>query len=513
MRFHKLTARALAISLLLTFNHCHSQVEQTAGDGQARGHDRRPAYAGKFYPADSTELMAQLKALFSAAKPRAYSNVHALLVPHAGYVFSGEVAASAYNQLDPAVKYDNVFILASSHRTIFSGTSIYSEGNYLTPLGPVRVNTELARSLASSDKILGFGSQAHTDEHSLEVQLPFLQYVLKNDLRIVPIIIATQDPADCRKIAACLKPYFNGKNIFVISTDFSHYPSYDDAVRTDKTTADAILSNSPSTLLETIDRQEKQGIKNLETCLCGWSSVLTLLHMTEGDEGIKYSLVEYKNSGDNAQYGDREAVVGYNAIVVTGPGQTDNQDSGYNLTEDDKASLLGLARRTILRYLLKGEIPRPDPAEFSASASEKCGAFVTLNKEGNLRGCIGRFTSDQPLYEVVQQMAIASATQDSRFLPVTKEELGDLEIEISVLTPMRKITSLDEIVLGKHGIYIKKGSQSGTFLPQVAKETGWSKEEFLGHCARDKAGIGWDGWKKAEIFIYEAEVFSEKEFR
>ena len=146
---------------------------------------------------------------------------------------------------------------------------------------------------------------------------------------------------------------------------------------------------------------------------------------------------------------------------------------------------------------------------YAPALQKKAGAFVTLHTSGKLRGCIGRFDVDEPLYKIVQEMAIASATRDYRFAPVTAAELSEINIEISVLTPLRKIQSIDEIVLGKHGIYIKKGMQSGTFLPQVATDTKWSLEEFLGHCARDKAGIGWDGWKDAEIFIYEAIVFSE----
>jgi AmmeMemoRadiSam system protein A len=152
-----------------------------------------------------------------------------------------------------------------------------------------------------------------------------------------------------------------------------------------------------------------------------------------------------------------------------------------------------------------------DATPLSIGAKTNCGAFVTLLKNGELRGCIGRFDSSEPLYRVVQHMAIAAATEDNRFPQVSRDEIGSLEIEISALTPMRKISSADEIELGRHGIYIKKGNRSGTFLPQVAIETGWTKDDFLGHCARDKAGLGWDGWKDAEIYVYEANVFSEKE--
>jgi len=137
------------------------------------------------------------------------------------------------------------------------------------------------------------------------------------------------------------------------------------------------------------------------------------------------------------------------------------------------------------------------------------GAFVSLKKKGKLRGCIGTFKPDAPLYNLIQTMTIASATEDTRFLPVQANELKDIDIEISVLTPMKRINDVSKIVLGKHGIYIKKDGRSGTFLPQVATETGWTLEEFLGHCARDKAGIGWDGWKNAEVYTYEAIVFKE----
>ena len=158
---------------------------------------------------------------------------------------------------------------------------------------------------------------------------------------------------------------------------------------------------------------------------------------------------------------------------------------------------------------MERKVPDVDVSKLSDNVKTNCGVFVTLHKHGELRGCIGRFEPTEPLYKVVQQMAVAASTEDYRFQPVESNEIKDLDLEISVLTPMRKINSIDEIVLGKHGIYIKKGTRGGTFLPQVAKETGWTKEEFLGHCAQDKAGIGWDGWKTADIFIYEALVFSE----
>ncbi|MDK2978619.1 MAG: hypothetical protein PWP52_1333, partial [Bacteroidales bacterium] len=176
-----------------------------------------------------------------------------------------------------------------------------------------------------------------------------------------------------------------------------------------------------------------------------------------------------------------------------------------------KANLLKIARKTITEYLESGKIPDVDKNAITPAMQEHCGAFVTLHLDGALRGCIGRFSANEPLYKVVQEMAVSAATKDPRFPAVKPDEMDKIDLEISVLTPLQKIESIDEIEMGRHGIYIKKGFATGTFLPQVAQETGWAKEEFLGHCARDKAGLGWDGWKEAEIFIYEALVFSEKE--
>jgi AmmeMemoRadiSam system protein B/AmmeMemoRadiSam system protein A len=474
---------------------------------------REPVVAGQFYPGKPDELRADLSRIFAVAERKiTEKNVRAVIAPHAGYVFSGEVAASSFNQLETNKKYKTIFIIGSSHRTAFDGASIYNLGNYKTPLGIVPVDIDLASQLIAGHKCFNTRTDAHLYEHSLEVQIPFLQYRLKNEFKIIPVVIGTQNPQTCRQIADALKPYFTDENLFVISTDFSHYPSYENASIVDKLTAEAILSNHPQELIQTLDANESKGIDNLATSLCGWTSVLTLMYITEKMEGIRYIPVVYKNSGDAKGYGDKSRVVGYHSIVVTnentGNLSADESASSF-LSPGDKRELLSLARKTIETYLNKGETMKPRTDEYTEALKTPAGAFVTLHEEGKLRGCIGRFEPTIPLFEVVQEMAIASATRDSRFMPVTSQELSQIHIEISVLTPLKKIQSIDEIELGKHGIYIKKGFHSGTFLPQVASDTKWSLEEFLGHCARDKAGIGWDGWKDAELFVYEAIIFSE----
>lgn len=491
------TSLFICCSLLVACS-CKSQESQ---------HDRQPAVAGQFYPSDKSDLQSTLKDLFARAVPsRHFQDVVAIIAPHAGYPYSGEVAASSFNQIDPTRQYDNVFVLGPSHHVGFEGASIYTDGDYVTPLGALHVNRKLAQQLIASSKVFTSRTDAHAEEHSVEVELPFLQYLMKQDISLVPIVVGASDPQTCEKIATALRPYLNTRNLFVISTDFSHYPSYDDAQSVDKATADAVLSNSVRNLVSTLDLNERKQVPNLVTSMCGWSCVLTLLYMTEDNPRIQLTKIEYRNSGDSP-IGDKRRVVGYCSIAVSLKEEV--RPSGFNLPGRDRRDLLAIARSAVEQYVRNGTVPVLDSARYSDALKTGCGAFVTLNEDHSLRGCIGHFGSDEPLFRVVQEMAIAAATHDYRFQPVAERELGKIDFEISVLTPMRRIHSIDEIELGKHGIYIKKGASGGTFLPQVATETGWSKQEFLGHCAQDKAGIGWDGWKDAEIFIYEALVFGE----
>ncbi|MBU0489339.1 MAG: AmmeMemoRadiSam system protein B [Bacteroidetes bacterium] len=469
--------------------------------------NRKPVVAGQFYPATKAEIEKQLAGFFAAATPERKSDLRAIIAPHAGYVYSGAVAAQAFNQIDPNTEYENIFIIASSHRASFAGASIYNLGDYITPMGEVEVNTGLASKLIAENKVFSYKYEAHNAEHSIEVQLPFLQYHLKKAFRIVPIVIGTGDTATVRQISEALKPWFNAKNLFVISTDFSHYPKYNEAVSADSLTADGICSNNPKEFLSVLDANDAKRISGLATSACGWASVLALMYLSEGKD-FQYSKIAYQNSGD-VKIGDKSRVVGYWAIVVNEKLKMKSEEFG--LSEKEKAQLLKLARETIQEYLKTGKTLVVDSATYSTALHAEAGAFVTLHKNGNLRGCIGLFSAKEPLYKVVQQMAIASATKDSRFDRVKPEELDSIDLEISVLSPMKKIQSADEIELGKHGIYIKKGFSAGTFLPQVATETGWSLDEFLGHCSRDKAGIGWDGWKSADVFVYTALVFGEKE--
>lgn len=456
------------------------------------------AVAGSFYPSDKEKLSATVKQLLSHAKRVSKQNVNAIIVPHAGYVFSADVAAKAYSSLNK--NYKSIFILGSSHSVDINKASIYSIGKYVTPLGEVNSNNEIISSLMEHSNLFTFDPQAHFKEHTIEVQLPFLQTIYGDNLRIVPIIMATSDIKTIKAISELLKPYFNDENLFIISSDLSHYPSNANANKIDKKTTDAIISNNPVKFIKTLINNEKSLIPNLETSACGWSSILTLLNLTQNGN-YQYERLTYKNSGDNI-YGDKDKVVGYSAIRVY-----KEKKKNFTLSDEEKKELLNIAKLTLYETTLENKRPQIDESKISLKLKKHLSAFVTLHKNGSLRGCIGTFEPSEPLYKVIVDMTINAAKHDNRFKPVTPDELKSIDIEISVLTPRKRIHSLNEIVLGKHGIFIQKGHRSGTFLPQVATDMNWSIEEFVGNCAKEKANIGYYGYKDAKIYIFEAIVF------
>ncbi len=467
--------------------------------------NRKAAFAGQFYSGEKNELTNQLQQLFKKVVSNSAENhqLQAVISPHAGYIFSGEVAASAFKQIPENKDYKRVFVLASSHQYSFNGASVYCNGNYETPLGEIKVDTKLSKELIDSCKIFTNKPEVHQNEHSLEVQLPFLQYKLGNNILLVPIILGTNSASDYQQIATALKPWFTPENLFVISTDFSHYPEYNNAVDIDNKTASAICSKQAKLLQTVLNENKKQGIENLATSLCGWTSVLTLLHLTENGN-FHFEKISYQNSGDAKLYGNKNRVVGYWAIAIY------REYDSLVVSEKERVEIIEKTQRAIQTYLEKGREGKLLQAKSSSGIlNELTGVFVSIYIKNKLRGCVGGFAQKKTLNELVQEMAVAAA-RDRRFVNVKLEELKDMELEISVLSPLKKIGSIDEIELGKHGIFIRQGINTGTFLPQVAEKTGWDVEQFLGHCARDKAGIGWDGWKTADIFIYEAFVFRGK---
>ena len=473
-----------------------------ACNGQTQAPVVRPAtQANRFYTGDAQELSEEVDSFLTLHRgSRVYDQVAALIVPHAGYYFSGNVAASAYMSINPKKPYKRIFLLGPSHHEWLDGASVNTEADYYaTPLGQVKVDRETAAKL-TEDSVFFYRPEAHDREHCLEVQLPFLQRRLGDVPPIVPIIISTNDFRKLSRMAEVLKPYFNEENLFVVSSDFSHYPSYEDACEVDAKTGQAIETGDVGRFIAAIEENARSGKRNLSTSACGEFPIITLMLMMDRDYQVKHLM--YQNSGDIDDH-DHSRVVGYHAFAILRNGASQTE-TDFALNDEEKKMLKEIALQSIME---KWKEEGGKRKELTSHLLQKCGAFVSLHKQGRLRGCIGHFGEDYPLHEIVAEMARAAAFEDPRFAPVRREELADIDIEISVLTPMRRIQSLDEFELHRHGIYIRKGYRSGTYLPQVADEVNWTKEEFVAHCAQDKAGIGWDGWKDAELYVYEAIVF------
>ena len=471
-------------------------------DGRKEAPTVRPAtQANRFYTGNAVELSEEVDSFLAlhSNKP-VFDSLAAIIVPHAGYYFSGNVAASAYMSIPVEKAYKRIFLLGPSHHEWLDGASVNTEADYYaTPLGMVKVDSELAQKLTEEDSVFSYQPKAHDREHCLAVQLPFLQRRLDEVPPIVPIIISTNDFRKLKRIAEVLKPYFTDENLFIVSSDFSHYPAYQDACEVDARTGKAVESGDVERFIAVLEENARSGIKNLATSACGELAIATLMLMLDSNYQVKHLL--YQNSGDIDNH-DSRRVVGYHAFAIIRGAEKE-----FALSNEEKQVLKEIALASIRDSLAGKRMALPAFNSDYPTLNSKCGAFVSLHKHGHLRGCIGHFGEDVPLHQIVAKMARAAAFEDPRFMPVRKEELNDLDIEISVLTPMRRIQSLDEFELHRHGIYIRKGYRSGTYLPQVADEVNWTKEEFVSHCAQDKAGIGWDGWKDAELYVYEAIVF------
>jgi AmmeMemoRadiSam system protein B/AmmeMemoRadiSam system protein A len=439
--------------------------------------------------------------LSKAKPPPIEGEIFGLILPHAGYIFSGLVAAHGFKAI-AGKNFETIIIIGDSHTQYFDGVSIWPAGSWQTPLGKVEIDKELAaKILASSERFLVRDS-AHLFEHSLEVQLPFLQKTLKK-FKILPIIFGSEEK-DWKILAQAILENTKGKKVLIIaSSDLSHYPPYEKAKEADLETLEAILKIDPLILEEKIQELKKRVISGAQTFMCAKDSVKTLLEIAKNLKA-EAKLLKYANSGD-VLAGDRSRVVGYGAIVFYNKAKKKEA-----LSPEEKEKLLYIAKASVENFLEKGKIPEFEVK--SERLKQNQGAFVTLKKQGKLRGCIGQVIGNQPLYQIVSQMAVAAAIKDSRFPPVTKEELDQLEYEISVLGPLRKVDSWKEIQIGLHGVQAVAGFRSGLFLPQVATENNWDLETFLDQLML-KAGLWPDYWKEnpVDFYVFEAEVFGKSD--
>jgi len=484
--------------------------------GYADQRIQMPNVAGEFYPAEPGVLAARVDAFLEKARPRSsLAEVFCLISPHAGYDFSGQAEAYGYKLVQDK-SYKTVVILAPIHHYLHQGVSVYPDGKFRTPLGDVEVDSGFVKTLCAHEPEFVFIPEAFNREHTLETQLPFLQRTLK-DFRIVPIMVGDCSWEDCERIARALaRTIGSRKDVLVVaSTDMYHGYDYVEAELTDTRTLASI---------QTMDAQGLyQGMQKGQLQLCGGFGVVSAMLLARS-LGYESAEILYRTTSAEVTRNKKQNTwtVGYGSAAIgkaagnTRPGRGKNaRERKKEVAMLDKAQrkkLLELARNTIETYVTsrrKLEVKEPDPL-----LNREMGAFVTLHEFGQLRGCIGTLVGRQPLYLTVRDMAIEAATDDPRFSPIESSALKNIEIEISVLSEPQKVDSAEEIVMGKHGVIVKRGFNSGVFLPQVATETGWTKEEFLSHLCSQKAGLAANAWKDkaTELYVFTAEVFSEKNY-
>jgi len=466
---------------------------------------RPPAVAGAFYPASPVQLTQMIDGYLAEAQ-RLEPEPSILIVPHAGYVYSGGVAAHSFKQaLDRG--YEHVIILGFSHgyATSFDGAAVWPAGAWRTPLGDVPVDAALAQQiLAAGPAIFTTDRTIHLDEHSLEVEVPFIQRVLPG-VPIVPISIGRPTLENAQAIADALAQVLreSPRTLVVTTTDLSHYPRYQDAVRVDHSSINAIVSLDPLALDAWDEEAMSSRTPNLHTTMCGKGPVLVSMLLARSIGAEQVNVIRYANSGD-APEGEQGRVVGYAAIEFV-------KGHPPALTAADQAALLKLARNTLDEFLDKRAQPAYEPA--SVAQRQPRATFVTLRHKHTheLRGCRGEVFARYPLWESVQRVSILSATDDPRFRPMAHDELADMHIEISVLTPMRLARSPEEVSVGQHGVMIRKGGHGGLFLPQVPVEQGWDRDEYLSTLCWMKAGLPANAWRKpdTQLYLFEAEIFEE----
>jgi hypothetical protein len=475
--------------------------------GAAPPRFREPAVAGLFYPAEPAALARQVDELLAGASVEPLDRLRAIVAPHAGYPYSGPTAAHAYKLL-AGRDVRTVVLMAPSHYALFQGVSVARGEAYRTPLGAVRMS-EKSPALAEHRPFVweprcsvrrpGWWSQSsrpapardeetpETWEHAGEVHVPFLQRTLK-DFELLSLVFGEADPAEAARGLAAL---WDARTVIIASSDLSHYHPYEDAKRLDQRCVKAIVNLE----LEHMKAQEA----------CGKSPVLTLLHLAK-QKGWKGKLLDYRNSGDTA--GDKQGVVGYAAVAFYEP-------PAAEFDAAERRQLIELARQTLREVVVNGRTPEPDPKTLPRKFLAERACFVTLTKQGRLRGCIGHLTARDPLYLAVIDNTRNAALRDMRFPPVQADELASLRVEISLLTEPRPLdfASPDDLLakLQPHrdGVVLRLGEQSATYLPQVWAQLP-DKTEFLNSLAH-KAGCAPGSWRTpgATVLTYQTESCKE----
>jgi len=471
---------------------------------------REPAVAGTFYPEDPGELTSTVDRLLAHANGQLEPDreLRALISPHAGYAYSGMVAAAAYASLKGR-GFSTVVLVGPDHYIGFEGVAVYPRGAFRTPLGDVWVDEELA------DLFLGAGSgvqpapEAHSREHALEVQLPFLQRVAPQ-AKIVPVLMGFRSRTNVEIMANVLSRALDNPHVVLVaSTDLSHYHPRPVAAKLDGRVTDLVRAFAPTSLWQEL----RAG--NVEAC--GGDPMVSVM-LGAAIAGAEQSrILRYGDSGESS--GDGRSVVGYlSAAFMKGMPPTAVEFSARaeqvmpkveelvdTLSTSEMNVLLHLATESA-RTSMKAPLPVLELRELSPRLRTPGRAFVTLKHGEELRGCVGYMEASYPLWETVARAARSAAHEDRRFAQVSPEEVPELVVQVSVLTAPEGITAPHEIEIGTHGVMITHGSRRGLLLPQAAVEQGWDAATFLAQVCR-KAGLADDAWKTSRLERFQAQVF------
>jgi MEMO1 family protein len=473
---------------------------------------RQPAVAGAFYPSDPKALSGMIDDMLAhATSPAIEGPILAAVAPHAGYPYSGPVAAYTYAALKGR-KYSRVVVIAPSHYLAFNFTSVYDGDAYATPLGVIPVDKDFARKLVKMSSTIELSGKGHDPtsaggEHAIEVELPWLQRAL-GSFELVPIVMGDQSYENSRALGVALAKLIQneekgghklGDTLILASSDLSHYHTYNDAETIDHKTLNALQA------WDYFSMSRNFGVRIWEAC--GGAPIVATMIAAERMGANQAMVLKYANSGDTS--GDHSRVVGYSADVFVKAPHASAVQAPFSLTEQEKRELLALARKSVEFAVQQKRAYEPD-ASSSEDLNQERGAFVTLNESGVLRGCIGYTSATKPLYLTVRDTAMLAALRDPRFRPVSASELPHLEYEISVLSPLRRVLDVSQIKVGRHGLLMKNGDHEGILLPQVPVEQDWDRLRFLQEtCA--KAGLQSDCWKdeNTDIFLFTAVIFGE----
>lgn len=495
--------------------HSAQEQAQTALEHNVR----RAAVAGSFYPADPVRLKGMMEVMLAEvdSHPRA-GKVLALVAPHAGYVYSGSVAACAYAALRGRT-FSRVIVISPSHYEAFHFTSIFNGDAYETPLGVIPVDKEFALRLSEVDAACQLSNRGHDPadegtEHAIEVQLPWLQHVL-GSFTLVPIVMGDQSYGTSRSLGSALGTLLKElepapshptsphpvETLIVASSDLSHYFTAESAVAMDRRTLRALESWDYFTMAKNFESQRWEA--------CGGGPIVATMIASERLGANVAQVLKYAHSGDVT--GDQVRVVGYGAAAFIQTEAPPPVHLTFQLTEDEKKTLLEIARSSV-EAAVHGDRGFKPPKPVQEALLQERGAFVTLHAKGRLRGCIGYTAAAVRLYHTVSDAAALAATHDPRFHPVTVDELPELQYEISVLSPLRRIQNVHEIHIGKDGLLVRNGDREGLLLPQVACAHGWDVFRFLEETC-SKAGLPSESWTQEEtdLFAFTAIVFGTED--